>query len=63
MDTRQLQKKTLQSESSGVIYYKFLDACLVEPPSYDGGVCSISVPQPLLKLKVPEEYLIPTQTP
>ena len=50
-------------DSSGVLYYKFLDGCLLEPPSYDGGVCSIPVPQPLLKLKLPEEYLLPTQTP
>jgi hypothetical protein len=50
-------------DSSGVIYYKFLDACLVELPSYDGGVCSIRVPQPLIKLKVPEEYFLPRETP
>lgn len=50
-------------DSSGVIYYKFLDACLVELPSYDGGVCSIRVQQPLIKLKVPEEYLLPRETP
>ena len=51
------------SNSSGVIYYKFLDGCLLELPSYDGGTCSISVPQPLIKLKVPKEYLSSTQTP
>ena len=50
------------SDSSGVIYYKFLDGCLLELPSYDAGTCSISVPQPLIKLKVPEEYLSSTQT-
>jgi hypothetical protein len=46
-------------DSSGVIYSKFLDSCLLELPSLDGGTCSISVPQPLIKLKVPEEYLPP----
>ncbi len=51
------------SDSSGVIYYKFLDACLLQLPSYDGGTCSIPVPQPLIKLKVPEEYLLLRATP
>ncbi|MFT3891840.1 MAG: hypothetical protein QM730_09430 [Anaerolineales bacterium] len=50
-------------DSSSVIYQKFLDACLLELPSYDGGVCTIPVPQPLIKLKVPQEYLLPKQTP
>jgi len=48
-------------DSSGVIYYEFLGGCLLELPSYDGGTCSISVPQPLIKLKVPEEYLSPSE--
>jgi len=51
------------SDSSGVIYSKFMDSCLLELPSYEGGTCSISVPQPLIKLRMPEEYLSPTKTP
>jgi hypothetical protein len=51
------------SDSSGVIYSKFMDSCLLELPSYDGGTCSIAVPQPLIKLKMPEAYLLPTATP
>jgi len=50
------------SDSSGAIYY-IIDNCLLELPSYDGGSCSISVPQPLIKLSVPEEYLSPRETP
>jgi hypothetical protein len=49
------------SDSSGVIYSKFSNSCLLALPSYDGGTCSISVPQPLIKLKVPEEYLPPNE--
>lgn len=48
-------------DSSGVIYYKFLDGCLFSLSSE--YYCTIPVPQPLLKLKVPEEYLSPTLTP
>jgi len=51
------------SDSGGVIYSKSLNSCLLELPSYDGETCSISVPQPLLKLKVPEEYLSSTPMP
>ena len=51
------------SDSSSVIYSRFQDPCLFEPPSYDGGGCWWRVPQPLRKLKVPEEYLLPRTTP
>lgn len=52
-------------DSSGAIYSKFLDPCLIEIviPNYDEVGCFIRVPQPLLKLKVPEEYLLSQDTP
>ena len=53
-------------DSSGVIYSKFLEPCLIEVSSFwfDGPGCFVAeVSQPLLKLKVPEEYLLPAQTP
>jgi hypothetical protein len=42
------------SDSSGAIYYIF-DNCLFRLSSW---YCSISVPQPLIKLKVPDGYLL-----
>ena len=48
-------------DGSGVIYSKLGDICLIEISLYDGAGCFIKVPQPVLKLKVPQEYLIPVQ--
>ena len=45
-------------DSSGAIYSKFLNPCLVEMGILDEVGCFIPVPQPLIKLKVPEEYLL-----
>jgi hypothetical protein len=42
------------SDSSGVIYY-IIDNCLFRLSSW---YCNITVPQPLIKLKVPEVYLL-----
>jgi hypothetical protein len=52
-------------DSSGVIYSDFLNPCLIETTFFifDDYTCYLEVPQPLLKLKVPEEYLPPPQTP
>jgi hypothetical protein len=50
-------------DSRAVIYSEFLSPCLLEPPGLDGPGCIWEVPQPLLKLKVPEEYLLHPQTP
>jgi hypothetical protein len=46
-------------DSSAVIYSKFLDPCLIEASFFlsDEPGCFFQVPQPLIKLKVPEEYL------
>jgi hypothetical protein len=52
-------------DSSGVIYSKFLKPCLIEVelPFIDSVECYLAVPQPLLKLNVPEEYLLSQETP
>lgn len=52
-------------DSSGVIYSKFLKPCLIEVelPFIDTVECYLAVPQPLLKLNVPEEYLLSPETP
>jgi hypothetical protein len=52
-------------DSTGVIYSKFLNPCLIEASFFlsDEPGCFFEVPQPLLKLKVPDEYITPTQTP
>ena len=50
-------------DGTGVIYSTFLTPCLVEVPILDEIGCFKSVPQPLIKLKVPEEYLSPAKTP
>lgn len=49
-------------DSSGVIYSKFLGPCLIKIglPYGDGPACFFEVSQPVLKLKIPEEYLPPT---
>jgi hypothetical protein len=48
-----------------VIYSKFLNPCLIETSFFifDDPRCYYEVPQPVLQLKVPEEYLLPVQTP
>ena len=52
-------------DSSGVIYSKFLKPCVIEVELFfmDEVECYLAVPQPLLKLKVPEEYLLSPETP
>jgi hypothetical protein len=53
------------SDSAGVIYSKLLDPCLIETNFFvfDDYRCYFEVPQPLIKLKVPEKYLLPRETP
>jgi hypothetical protein len=52
-------------DSTGVIYSTFLQPCLFEKFSLgvDETGCYQSVPQPLIKLKVPEEYLSNVDSP
>jgi hypothetical protein len=49
------------NDGTGVIYSKFLNPCLIEMGMMDGVACFFEVPQPVIKLKVPEQYLLPTQ--
>jgi hypothetical protein len=53
------------SDSTGVIYSKFLNPCLIETNFFifDDYGCYVEVPQPVLKLKVPGEFLSLTQAP
>lgn len=44
-------------DSSGVIYSKFDEPCLLELPGIDEPACIWEVSQPVIKLKVPQEYL------
>ncbi len=46
-------------DSTGAIYAKPFGSCLIRYwfPLMDGSNCLIRVPQPILKLKVPQEYL------
>lgn len=48
-------------DGRGVIYSHALGRCLIRItfPFADDPMCFFRVPQPLLKLKVPEEYLLP----
>lgn len=48
------------NDGTGVIYSKFLNPCLLETNYliFDDYGCSIEVSQPIIKLKVPEEYLL-----
>jgi len=46
-------------DNSGAIYSQFIGPCLFEPPGLDGPRCLVEVPQPVILLKVPEEYLAP----
>ena len=52
-------------DGRGVIYSHALGRCLIQIgfPFTDDTGCFRRVPQPVLKLKVPKEYLSPTQTP
>jgi hypothetical protein len=52
-------------DGSGVIYSKFLNPCLFETKFLfgDDTGCFYEVPQPVILLKVPAEYLSPTETP
>jgi hypothetical protein len=53
------------SDGTGVIYSKFLNPCLIETNFIilDDPACFIEVPQPVIKLKMPEEYLLSQKTP
>jgi hypothetical protein len=53
------------SDGHGVIYSRFLNPCVIETNwgIMDDEACYFEVPQPVLKLKVPEEYSLPKQTP
>jgi hypothetical protein len=52
------------SDSSGVIYSKFPEPCLIELGlGIEYHRCYYEVPQPVIKLKVPEQYLSSTSTP
>ena len=44
-------------DDSGAIYANREDVCLIEASIFVSDVCIIKVPQPVLKLKVPQEYL------
>lgn len=48
-------------DGTGVVYAKFISPCLIETNFfiYEETGCFIEVSQPVLKLNVPEEYLIP----
>jgi len=50
---------------SSVIYSKFLNPCLIETSFliFDDPSCYFEVPQPVILLKVPEEYLLPAPVP
>jgi hypothetical protein len=50
-------------DNTSVIYSKFLKPCLIEQTFFisDEPGCFFEVPQPLIELKVPEQYLLPTQ--
>ncbi|HKI53998.1 MAG TPA: hypothetical protein VJ987_07715 [Anaerolineales bacterium] len=52
-------------DNSGVIYSKFPKPCLIEIAviGMDGSTCYFQVPQPVIKIKVPEEYLPSTKVP
>lgn len=52
-------------DSSGALYSAGLPPCLLETGFFvfDYPGCFIRVPQPLLKINMPEEYLLPIQSP
>jgi len=46
-------------DGTGAIYSKGEDVCLIEMNIFVSDVCVIKVPQPVLLLKIPDEYLLP----
>lgn len=50
-------------DSSAVIYSTFLNPCVIDTPGIDEPGCIWRVPQPVLLLKVPGEYLSSIPTP
>jgi hypothetical protein len=52
-------------DSTGAIYDAPVGRCLLQIgfPFADDTGCAVSVPQPVILLNVPEQYLSPTQTP
>jgi len=51
-------------DGSSVIYSMFLNPCLIEIGFFsDDPACYFKVPQPVILLKVPQEFLLPTETP
>jgi hypothetical protein len=52
-------------DSRAVVYSELSDPCVIETGFFifDDPYCFIKVPQPVIKLKVPEEYLQPSQSP
>jgi hypothetical protein len=52
-------------DGGGVIYSDFLNPCLIEASLFifDNPRCYYEVPQPIVLLKIPEEYLLPIETP
>jgi hypothetical protein len=54
-----LEVRGWTNDGTGVIYSKFLSPCIIEMGMLDGVACFYEVPQPALKLKVPEKHLLP----
>jgi hypothetical protein len=50
-------------DGTGVIYSKFRNPCLIEMVMFGSLACFYEVTQPLIILKMPEEYFTSTQTP
>ena len=46
-------------DSSGAIYAQSFGPCVLETPGLDAPGCIWEVPQPVILLKVPEQYLVP----
>ena len=51
------------NDSTGVIYSKFRNPCLIEMVMFGSLACFYEVPQPVLKLKIPEKYLLHQEIP
>ena len=58
-----LEVRGWTNDGTGVIYSKFLNPCLIEMGMLDGVACFYEVPQPVIILKVPEEYLLLNEIP
>jgi hypothetical protein len=58
-----LEVRGWTNDGTGVIYSKFLNPCLIEMGIPGGVACFYEVPQPVIKLKVPEDYLSPQEIP